>query len=97
MRVDVDASVKRESFPNRQLSPSESAAALALFHVAMNRPVEARAAIDEARKAGPLPTVSWQRRCCWSEKEKAKRRAPGTRDRKPVPVEVEMEMNFALR
>ena len=55
LRVNADASVKRESFPTRALSPSESAAALALFHVAMNRPADARAAIEEARKAGPAP------------------------------------------
>jgi tetratricopeptide (TPR) repeat protein len=42
--------VKRESFPNRPLTASESAARLALFHVAMNRPVEARAAIKQARQ-----------------------------------------------
>lgn len=55
LRVDADASVKRESFPTRQLSPSESAARLALFHVGMNRPAEARAAIQEARKAAAAP------------------------------------------
>ena len=51
LQVEVDATVKRESFPNRPLSASESAARLALFHVAMNRPVEARAAIKQARQA----------------------------------------------
>ncbi|MGB2713613.1 MAG: energy transducer TonB [Vicinamibacterales bacterium] len=55
LRVNVDASVKRESFPARALSASESAAALALFHVALNRPVEGRAAIDEARKTAAAP------------------------------------------
>jgi tetratricopeptide (TPR) repeat protein len=50
LQVEVDATVKRESFPNRPLSASESAARLALFHVAMNRPVEARTAITQARK-----------------------------------------------
>jgi tetratricopeptide (TPR) repeat protein len=51
LQVEVDATVKRESFPNRPLSASESAARLALFHVAMNRPVEARAAVKQARQA----------------------------------------------
>lgn len=56
LQVEVDATVKRESFPNRPLSASESAARLSLFHVAMNRPVEARAAIKQARQApAPLP------------------------------------------
>jgi tetratricopeptide (TPR) repeat protein len=53
LRVEVDASVKRESFPSRPRTASESAGALALFHVAMNRPVEARAAIKLARQATP--------------------------------------------
>jgi hypothetical protein len=50
-RVNVDASVKREGFAVRQVPAAESASDRALFHAAMNRPVEARAAIDEARKA----------------------------------------------
>lgn len=55
LRFEIDASVKRESFPSRPLSAPESAAASALFHVAMNRPVEARAAIGEARKTAGAP------------------------------------------
>lgn len=54
LQVDVDATVKRESFPNRPLSASESAARLALFHAAMNRPLEARAAIKQARQGPAL-------------------------------------------
>jgi tetratricopeptide (TPR) repeat protein len=52
-KAKLDASVKREQLPVRQLSPAESAAGRAVFHVAMNRPAEARALIDEARKADP--------------------------------------------
>ncbi len=55
LRVEADASVTRESFPTRTLSAAESAAASALFHVAMDRPLEARAAIDGARKAAATP------------------------------------------
>jgi tetratricopeptide (TPR) repeat protein len=44
-------SVERERFPVRQMPPAESASARALFHAAMRRPVESRAAIAEARKA----------------------------------------------
>jgi len=54
-QINVDASVKREGFTVRQLLPAESASRRALFHAAMNRPAEARAAIDEARKAGDAP------------------------------------------
>ena len=54
-QVNVDASVKREGFTVRQLLPAESASRRALFHAAMNRPAEARAAIAEARKAGDAP------------------------------------------
>jgi len=54
-QVNVDASVKREGFTVRQLPPAEAASRRALFHAAMGRPVEARAAIAEARKAGDAP------------------------------------------
>ena len=55
-QVNVDASVKREGFSVRTLALPESASRRALFHAAMNRPVEARAAIAEARKGGaPAP------------------------------------------
>jgi tetratricopeptide (TPR) repeat protein len=54
-QLQADASVKREAFPVRPLAPSESASLRAIFHTAMNLPVDARAAIAEARKAGPSP------------------------------------------
>ena len=50
--VQADAAVKREAFTIAALPPAEAAARRALFHVTMRRAVEARAAIDEARKAG---------------------------------------------
>ena len=53
--VQANAEVKRESFAVAPISPAEIAARRALFHVAMRRPVEARAAIDESRKAGGAP------------------------------------------
>jgi len=55
----ADVAVKRESFPVRQLPAAESASLRALFHVAMSRPLEARAAIDEARKADPKAPESF--------------------------------------
>jgi tetratricopeptide (TPR) repeat protein len=54
-QLQVDASVKREAFPVRPLALSESASLRALFHTAMNRPADARAAMADARKAGPSP------------------------------------------
>lgn len=56
MQMALDASVKREGFAARTMTPAEAASALALFQTAMRRPVEARAAIEAARKGGgPAP------------------------------------------
>ena len=52
-RLDVDVDIARERFPSRALPPAESAAMRATFHVAMRRPSEARALIQEARVADP--------------------------------------------
>lgn len=49
-RASIDVAVERERIPVRRLGPAESLAARALFHVTTRRPVEARAAIAEARK-----------------------------------------------
>jgi tetratricopeptide (TPR) repeat protein len=54
-QINVDVATKREGFSVRPLSPSDAASRRALFHAALRRPVEARAAIDEARKTGPAP------------------------------------------
>jgi tetratricopeptide (TPR) repeat protein len=54
-QVNVDAGVKREGFTVTKLSPADAASRRAFFHAAMRRPVEARAAIAEARKAGDTP------------------------------------------
>ena len=58
-RVNIDVSVDRERFPVRPLPPAESASALAQFHAVMHRPIEARAAIAEARKADPNAAGSY--------------------------------------
>jgi tetratricopeptide (TPR) repeat protein len=52
-KIVVDRKTTREQFTSRPLTPGESAAGRAAFHVAMGRPVEARALIDEARKVDP--------------------------------------------
>ena len=49
----VDTDVKKEGFAVRPLPPPEAAAGLAVFQVAMQRPLEARTEIDKARKADP--------------------------------------------
>ena len=54
-QINVDVATKREGFSVQPLPPAEAASRQAMFHAAMRRPVEARAAIDEARKAGPAP------------------------------------------
>ncbi len=59
-RVNIDLSVEREKIPVRRLSTAESAGTRALFHVAMRRPVEARAAIAEARAQDPKAPDSYE-------------------------------------
>jgi tetratricopeptide (TPR) repeat protein len=54
-QVNVDVTVKREKFDSHPLAPADIAARRALFHAAMRRPNEARAAIAEARKAANAP------------------------------------------
>lgn len=50
--VNVDVAVKREGFTVTPVAAPQAAARQALFHAAMGRPVEARAAIEAARKGG---------------------------------------------
>ncbi len=56
LRVDTDTSMAK--YPVRTLAPAESAALRAGFHVAMNRPVEARALLAEARSADAALVMS---------------------------------------
>ena len=51
MVFNVDTNVKRDAFEAHVLSPASAAASLAAWHVAMGRPVEARMAINDAKKA----------------------------------------------
>ena len=64
-RINLDVSVERERFPIRPVPPAESASVRALFHAAMRRPVESRAAIAEARKADPRPPAATLPKGCW--------------------------------
>jgi TPR repeat protein len=52
-RVGLDVDIAREEFPSRPVPPAESKALRASFHVAMQRPNEARALIQEAKAADP--------------------------------------------
>lgn len=58
-QLNVDVSVKPEGFTVRPLTVADAASKRALFHTAMRRPVEAHAAIDEARKADPSAPESF--------------------------------------
>jgi Tfp pilus assembly protein PilF len=57
-QFNVDLNVKRGDFPVRQLTADDIDARRALFLAAINRPIEARASIEQARKEGPAPD-SW--------------------------------------
>ena len=57
-QFNVDVSVKRGDFPMRELTADDIDSRRALFHTAMGRPADARAAIEQARKEGPAPE-SW--------------------------------------
>jgi hypothetical protein len=50
IQLNVDVSVKKEGFSQRDVSPSEAAALRSLLYTATARPIEARAAFAEARK-----------------------------------------------
>lgn len=52
-RVNIDAAGAGQNFQSHPASPADAAARLAAFHVAMNRPTEARTLIDDAHKADP--------------------------------------------
>jgi len=49
----------RHRSSSRALSPADAAASRAAFHVAMNRPTEARGLIDEARKLDPTNVATF--------------------------------------
>jgi Flp pilus assembly protein TadD len=51
MIFNVDAKVRPDAFEAHALAPAGAAASLAAWHVAMGRPMEARAAINDAKKA----------------------------------------------
>ena len=59
-RIDVDVDIGRERFPSRALSPAESAGMRAALHVAMRRPDEARALIQEAKAADPAAPGAYE-------------------------------------
>jgi tetratricopeptide (TPR) repeat protein len=52
-QANIDAGSAGQNFQSHPASPADAAAGRAAFHVAMNRPTEARTLIDEAHKADP--------------------------------------------
>ena len=69
-QVKSDLRVKREGFAVRPVPTAQHAAIRASFHVAMDRPVEASAAIAEARKADPNDPESYVAEAILLESEK---------------------------
>lgn len=69
-RFDADLTVQRERFPSRSVSEAESAAARAEVHVAMGRPKEARALIEEAKAANPPIAPTYDAEALLLDREK---------------------------
>jgi TPR repeat protein len=78
VQAKIDVGVKREGFTVRPLSGAESAGVRALFHAAMNRPVEARAAIADARKGDPSAPASYVAEGLLLDREQKEDEAQGT-------------------
>jgi tetratricopeptide (TPR) repeat protein len=60
VRVNVDVSVKPEGFPPRPLSAAELTAAQAAFHVVTQRAADARALVEQAKKADPKLAATYE-------------------------------------
>jgi tetratricopeptide (TPR) repeat protein len=58
-RIAAEARVNKQRFAARALPPADAAGLLASVHVAMGRPVEAQAALREARTADPGSPASY--------------------------------------
>jgi TPR repeat protein len=54
VRIKIDLDVREAEFAARPLPVADAAAIRAAFHVAMERPAEARALIEEGRKVDPI-------------------------------------------
>lgn len=74
-RLLVDVNIERERLPARTLSPAESAALQASVHVAMGRPEEAQAAIQEARTTDPKCPLSFDAEGLLGDRERDGARA----------------------
>jgi tetratricopeptide (TPR) repeat protein len=80
-RVKSNLDVVRDRFPVRAMDPAESASVRALFHVAMQRPAEARAAIAEARKLNTTHPGSYEAEGLLLDQEDKDDEARGALDR----------------
>jgi tetratricopeptide (TPR) repeat protein len=74
-RMSVDLKVDAAGFTTRTLPAGESAALRASLHAAMRRPGEARALLDEAKKAAPELAAVWEVEATLAEAEKDADRA----------------------
>jgi TPR repeat protein len=74
-QIKLDLNVRKEAFALRPLTPAESAAVRAGFHVAMGRAVEARALIEEARKSEPSSVAAAEAEALLLDREDKKAEA----------------------
>jgi len=74
-QLQLDLNIKKETFAVRPLPPAEAAAVRAGFHVAMGRPAEARALIEEARKADPASVLATEAEAMLLDRENKKAEA----------------------
>ena len=58
--VKVDTKISAKDFPVRPLPPAEAAAARGGFHAATARPTEARADVEQIRKADPQSAAAYE-------------------------------------
>lgn len=74
-RLLADVNLERRRLPVRPLVPAETAALRATVHVAMGRPVEAQAAVEEARTADRKSPASYDAEGLLADRERDKARA----------------------
>jgi Flp pilus assembly protein TadD len=74
-RLTVDEPIAASGFSARVLGGAESAALRAALHATMNRPVEARALVAEARKLDPKSAASFEAEAWLLEREQKREEA----------------------
>ena len=74
-RLLVEVGLERQRFPARPVAPSEIAAVRAAVHVALDRPLDAQDAIEEARAADPSGAASYDVEGLLADRQRDKTRA----------------------